>query len=115
MGGKTARLPIPAISLEFQDPECLDVEKVWDYKERARIGEVLMPVHVYYDGEIYRLFDGFHRLTALRELGMNEVDAEITFGTRQDMDACFQEAQQSALKDLRQWAATHITNKGGHP
>ena len=110
-GGKTTRLPISAISLEFQDPECLDVEKVWKYKERARSGELLMPVHVYCDGEVYRLFDGFHRLTALQELGVNEVDAEITFGTRQDMDACFQEAQQAALEDLRRWAATHTTNK----
>jgi hypothetical protein len=113
--GKTARLPVPAISLEFQDPECLDVEKVWEYRERARIGELPTPVHVYYDGEAYRLFDGFHRLTALQELGVNEVDAEITFGARQDMDVRFQEAQQAALEDLRRWAATHTTNKSGRP
>ncbi|HEY3455441.1 MAG TPA: hypothetical protein VGK64_12625 [Bryobacteraceae bacterium] len=99
------RLPLESISLEFQDSDCLDFEKCHEYMETVRAGRPLLPVHVYYDGHTYRLFDGFHRIAALRELGSTEVEAEITEGSREDMEARFREGLADIRKDLRKPAA----------
>ena len=98
------RLRIDVINLEFQEPECLDVEAVHKYKQAALSGQALPAVHCYWDGHTYRLFDGFHRIAALRVLGIAEVDAEITDGTREDMEARFREGLALIREDLRKAA-----------
>jgi hypothetical protein len=92
LDGKTVRLDASSILFDFQGPECLDFEKIQEYKEAAQAIRPLSPLHVFYDGENYRLFDGFHRLAALRETSIEEVEAEITIGCADDMERCYKEA-----------------------
>jgi hypothetical protein len=66
-----------------------------------RLGQPLPPVHVYSDGKIFWLFDGFHRVAAARQEGHESIDAEITQGNYADMEARWQQAMAAIRKDLR--------------
>lgn len=48
---------------------------VWPFKDA---------VEVYYDGSAYWLADGFHRLTACRDLRLTQVQADVEQGTQRD-------------------------------
>lgn len=50
-------------------------QNVWPFKDA---------VEAYYDGSVYWLSDGFHRVSACRQCGVNEVQADVAQGTQRD-------------------------------
>lgn len=67
-----------------QTRTALDFSTVTDYAEAMKDGARFPPITVYYDGSVYWLADGFHRVAAARQIGTVELDAEIIQGTRRD-------------------------------
>ncbi len=53
---------------------------VLDYAEDMAAGATFPPVEVYYDGSIYWLADGYHRVAAARKIERETIDAEVLDG-----------------------------------
>ena len=62
---------------------------------------------VYFDGQTYWLYDGFHRVAAMRKLGRRKIEAEILQGTYSDMEAAWQKGLQEILKANERWLVEH--------
>lgn len=62
----------------------IDEATVGEYAEAMQGGAIFPPVVVFYDGEIYYLADGFHRVDAAYKLGLDDIEAEVRQGTRED-------------------------------
>jgi hypothetical protein len=62
----------------------IDESAVADYAEAMRDGAAFPPVVVFFDGEIYYLADGFHRVDAAYKLGLDAIEAEVKQGTHRD-------------------------------
>ena len=86
------KLPIKSIRLDFQEPEHLFDEKVWEIAQAMLSGEIFPPIVVRFDGENYWLQDGFHRIAAALSLDRTEIEAEVSAGTLEDMQAEFDRA-----------------------
>ena len=82
-------LPVDAIRLDFQPPECLIKPTVQHYVEQFRSGKRVRPIRVRFDGESYFLEDGFHRLAAARRAGLAKVEARVLPGALIEMEARF--------------------------
>lgn len=67
-----------------QPRAAMDGDLVTEYAEAMEAGATFPPVTVYYDGAVYWLADGFHRVTAVERLGWYEIPAEVRQGTRRD-------------------------------
>ena len=78
--------------LDFQDPEDLFGERVWEIAQAMLGGEAFPPIVVRFDGENYWLQDGFHRVAAARTLNHEEIEADVMPGTLEDMQAEFDRA-----------------------
>jgi hypothetical protein len=63
-------LSINQLSLEWQDAEYISepehVQQIAKIAAAMLRADPIEPVIVYYDGDTFRLFDGFHRVAALR-------------------------------------------------
>jgi hypothetical protein len=81
------QLRVSDIRLDFQPSENLVEETVQTYFNRLKWGKPLPPLTVRFDGQNHFLQDGFHRLEAARRLGIKMIDAEISRGTLQEMEA----------------------------
>ncbi len=57
---------------------------VREYADAMADGAVFEPVDVYYDGSIYWLADGYHRVEAARKLERETIDAEVREGGKRD-------------------------------
>ena len=79
------RLPIAAIRLDDQLGRNLHLEKVQMYAAMLKEGEPFPPVTVCFDGEVYWLKDGFHRLAVAKAAGADEIEAQVTLGVRTEM------------------------------
>jgi len=77
---------ISEIRMDFQPSENLIEETVQAYIQQLNDGEQLPPVTVRFDGQNYFLQDGFHRVEALRRLGIETVQADISEGTLSEME-----------------------------
>jgi len=62
----------------------LQPDVVVDYVSALESGAVFPPIHVVYDGSVYYLADGFHRVEAYRRHGVEIVDANVVEGTLRD-------------------------------
>lgn len=62
----------------------LNPDTIREYAEAMSRGEQLPDVTLYYDGTIYWMSDGFHRVAAARDLGRAEIGAEVRQGTQRD-------------------------------
>lgn len=62
----------------------IDEAAVADYAEAMRDDAAFPPVVVFFDGEIYYLADGFHRVDAAYRLGLDAIEAEVKQGTHRD-------------------------------
>jgi hypothetical protein len=80
-------LPIKVIRLDFQNPDLLFNEKVWEIAQAMLRGDTIPAIMVRFDGENYWLEDGFHRVAAAISLDREEIDAEVNPGTLADMEA----------------------------
>jgi ParB-like nuclease domain len=58
----------------------LDENAVEDYAEMMRNGAVFPPIDVFYDGSTYWIGDGFHRVSAVKSVGLTEIDANVQDG-----------------------------------
>jgi uncharacterized ParB-like nuclease family protein len=54
---------------------------VKEYMTDIQDGEILPPLEVHYDGKVYWLVDGFHRLEAYKRLGHERVPCDVTRST----------------------------------
>ena len=61
-----------------------DNEVVTDYAEAMQRGDKFPPVVVFFDGEVYWLADGFHRVYAAMSIDLTEIDADIQNGSKRD-------------------------------
>lgn len=69
----------------LQPRESLDQAVVIEYAEAMEAGDAFPPVMVFYDGAVFWLADGWHRVSAARSVrGKTSIAAEIREGTRQD-------------------------------
>lgn len=65
-----------------------DNEVVTDYAEAMQRGDKFPPVVVFFDGEVYWLADGFHRVYAAMSIDLTEIDADIRHGSKRDALEC---------------------------
>ncbi len=77
-------IQLDAISAGMQVRAGLDDTTVADYAEAMREGAKFPPVEVYSDGSEFILADGFHRLAAARQCGLQNILAEVHQGTSED-------------------------------
>ncbi len=57
---------------------------VREYADEMAAGTVFQPVEVYYDGSIYWLAEGYHRVAAARLIERETIDAEVLDGGERD-------------------------------
>ena len=67
-----------------QPRAAIDFEAVDDYTDAMAAGMKFPPVIVFCDGESYWLADGFYRVKAADQAGLDEIACEIHQGTQQD-------------------------------
>lgn len=79
-------VPIKDLRLDggTQPRASLNGEVVEEYAEAMQRGDRFPPVVVFYDGENYWLVDGFHRVEASKQIGVEKIRAEIKEGSRRD-------------------------------
>jgi hypothetical protein len=79
-------LPVSDIRLDggTQPRARLNEKVIAEYAEDMREGAEFPPVDVFYDGEVYWLADGYHRVSAAIEAGLPEVAATVHQGTLRD-------------------------------
>ena len=58
---------------------------------------------VYYDGQDYWLYDGFHRVYAALSLNRFDIEAEVVQGTYSDMVARWKEGLEAVKEANRKW------------
>lgn len=80
------KIPINSLRLDgdTQSRDGVKQEIVNEYAEDMREGAVFPPVVVYDDGESKWLSEGFHRLHAARQVGAQEIEAEVRQGSKRD-------------------------------
>lgn len=83
---KTSKIQIDKIKTGkgTQAREGLNYQTVIEYAEAMAGGTIFPPVTVYHDGAAYWLADGFHRIEAARQAGLNKIDADVKSGTQRD-------------------------------
>lgn len=62
----------------------MNAATVEDYAAALADGKVFPPVTAFYDGEVYWLADGFHRVLAHEKAGLVDVAAEVRTGSKRD-------------------------------
>lgn len=67
-----------------QSRKKINNKQVMHYAEQMKEGSVFKPVVVFYDGKIYWLADGFHRLAAYKSNGVLEVEVEVKEGGQRE-------------------------------
>lgn len=67
---------------QFRDQINRDVVK--DYKQAMLEEGAFPPVQCVFDGSVYWLWDGFHRVSAIKSLGCDAIDVEWRHGTQED-------------------------------
>lgn len=82
----TESLLISAVNIDggTQARAGLSDETIRDYMLDMLSGATFPPVVVFYDGEVYWLADGFHRLQATKQAGQAYIAADLRQGTRRD-------------------------------
>lgn len=79
-------LPIAQIRRDggTQPRSRLNEEVVADYAEDMQNEKIFPPVVVYYDGQDYWLADGFHRVKAAEQAGLESIAVDLRHGTRRE-------------------------------
>jgi transposase-like protein len=67
-----------------QPRAALSFETIDDYSELMANGAKFPAISVCYDGQLYWVVDGFHRIKAAWQAGLESIDAEVWQGTLQD-------------------------------
>jgi len=69
---------------ETQARLCVDCESIEEYKAAMQRGDKFPPIVVFFDGKVYWLADGYHRLYATLELKIKKIACEVHEGTMRD-------------------------------
>jgi hypothetical protein len=69
---------------DVQARVCIDEDTIDEYADAWKREVGFPPVDVFFDGKIYRLADGAHRLLAARRAGLKEIRAVVHEGTARD-------------------------------
>jgi hypothetical protein len=79
-------VPLNQIALnggtQFRDQ--INHEVVKEYKQAILEDGAFPPVQCVFDGKVYWLWDGFHRLSALKLIGIDAIDVEWRHGSQED-------------------------------
>lgn len=59
-------------------------EVIEEYADAMKAGVLFPPVEVFYDGQVYWLADGFHRLAAADLAGLRTIPVDLRQGTRRE-------------------------------
>jgi hypothetical protein len=68
----------------LQSRVATDMEVVKNYSDAVVAGAVFPPVVVFFDGKVYWLADGFHRIEGHKRAGKTSINAEVKQGDRRD-------------------------------
>ena len=93
-------LRIDQIRLDFQPSKNLIEDVAEEYVDRMTRGEETDPISVCYDGKLYFLKDGFHRLEASQRLKRRRISAEVTKGTLEEMEAEWRQGLEKLKRSL---------------
>lgn len=79
-------LPLDALRLDvaIQARERLDDDTISDYADAMIAGDRFPAVVAFFDGTIYLVADGFHRVHAARRACVRALDVDVRDGTRRD-------------------------------
>lgn len=69
---------------DVQPRSSLKQDVIEQYAERIKAGDAFPPLDVFFDGAIYWLADGFHRLEASEEAGLESIAYSVHQGTKVD-------------------------------
>jgi uncharacterized ParB-like nuclease family protein len=67
-----------------QPRTAMNDDTINEYAEEMKSGAAFPPVEAIFDGDVYWLVDGFHRLAATRRCGYKKIKATVTNGTQRD-------------------------------
>lgn len=83
---KTKSLPLSAIHADagLNPREKINFETVSEYSDAMRSGATFPPLVVFFDGKIYWLADGFHRLESAKHTKRAKIDCDVRIGERSD-------------------------------
>jgi ParB-like chromosome segregation protein Spo0J len=80
--------PIPLAAIVFdagtQIRAAINEAVVAEYAELMQAGASFPPVILFHDGNAYYMADGFHRAMAGKRIGLTEIPADVTPGTKAD-------------------------------
>jgi ParB-like chromosome segregation protein Spo0J len=110
---ESKRLRIDPLNLDFQSEREIDPDKVLEYVHVMRQRKAISPVTVYFDGKTYRLFDGFHRVRAARDLQRKTINAEVVQGTPADMHGHWLKGLEAIKEYAREWMKNNIGTRKG--
>ena len=84
--GVAMELSIDKIRMDAgtQPRACLNNDVINEYASAMTAGEQFPPVVVFYDGKVYYLADGFHRVNAAIACTKTKIEADVRQGTRRD-------------------------------
>jgi protein gp37 len=77
-------LEVLILDAEVQPREEMSRALIREYAALYSEGHTLAPIVVFREGQEFWLADGFHRVSAAREAGLAEIDAEVHEGSRRD-------------------------------
>lgn len=84
MKTKIIKLAEIVIDEDTQQRECIDLAMVAEYAESIQCGAKFPAVTVFFDGAQYWLADGYHRYHAHKSSGIDNIEADINDGTKDD-------------------------------
>jgi hypothetical protein len=62
----------------------LDLDTVDEYAEKMECGEAFPPVTVFFDGAVYWLADGFHRVQGAENCDLKQIECDVRQGSQRD-------------------------------
>jgi hypothetical protein len=77
-------LDVILLDADVQPRDTMSSNLIREYAALYAEGQDLPPITVFQDGQEYWLADGFHRVSAAREAGLDEIAAEVREGTKRD-------------------------------
>lgn len=79
-------LPVDSITLnhDVQPREWLNEETLVEYTEDMRSGDDFPPVDVFFDGRLYWLADGYHRVQAAERANKSKIKVNVHDGDKRD-------------------------------
>lgn len=80
---RTQQIELDKITIDtaMQQRGGIDIDTVSKYTEAMKAGDEFPPVSIMDDGKCLWLFDGFHRIKAARNAGLQTIEVNITKGT----------------------------------